>query len=517
MDFLWYAVFPPKNVEIEGKKEKIKNTSNPNLVEEFINILIEFWSNGGALVFMAEGDPLNFQVNLFLEKIDFSKNEKPNFRINGNYLGKQNLMYDKEGKLDRPGVFNKSNPKINFGGKEIQRASLSHNLGQIFEGVTISYAVDKDNKKISFNESQKLLPFKPFAINSEGGISTLIYETDSKDRGDIIIDCGYTKCFLNMYATGTFRFIQNIAGWTARPEIKFNQKIFPWNWRPKGITYKVNYNAKYNGYLKLGDEKYNLMNMKTLFCIDDSGSTSSNDFYYKELNDIIKSHYIKNRGDIFYLWNETKTKISYDQLLDKIKNEFGDGGTCPDLIADIIEEEKENEFKHLIIVTDGSVEPDDVMRADDKMKNINYDFYYVTVYILGDDTNLSIGAPFCRNTPNKTYSKKTHDDNFKEEITMSEEDLQTLNHLEEYENYDIFKNNYDNIYKAVQAKCIGTTNLDLKKRLEMLFDKIIKNNENIEQEYIDKCKKVLIGMTEGSIKNAFTLDEINAANCNFED
>ena len=36
-----YAIFPPKN----GKK----NNSNPNLVEEFIKVLIEFWNNGGAL------------------------------------------------------------------------------------------------------------------------------------------------------------------------------------------------------------------------------------------------------------------------------------------------------------------------------------------------------------------------------------------------------------------------------------------------------------------------------------
>ena len=202
-----YAILPPINGE--------KNKSNPNLVEEFINVLIEFWNNGGALVFMADGDPLNFQVNLFLEKIDFSKNEKPDFRIHGDYIGNKYLIQDKNGKMDKVGIFNKSNHKIIYKGKEIQRQSLSHNLGQIYEGYTISYAVDKNNKKIHFSESEKLLPFKPFAINSEGGLSTLLYETDSLGRGDILIDCGYTKCFLNMYKTGTYKFIQNIAGWTA--------------------------------------------------------------------------------------------------------------------------------------------------------------------------------------------------------------------------------------------------------------------------------------------------------------
>ena len=75
-----------------------------------------------------------------------------------------------------------------------------------------------------------------------------------------------------MYNCGTFRFIQNIAGWTARPEIIFlteNKK--PFQWRPKGIDYKVNYNASFNGFLKLENYK-NLEDKKTLFAIDNSGS-----------------------------------------------------------------------------------------------------------------------------------------------------------------------------------------------------------------------------------------------------
>ena len=505
-----YAVFPP----VDGEK----NTSNPNLVEEFINVLIEFWKNGGALVFMADGDPLNFQVNLFLEKIDFSQNEKPDFRIHGDYIGNKYLIQDKEGKMDRVGIFNKSNHKIKYKGKEIQRQSLSHNIGQIYEGYTISYAVDKKNNKIPFNENKKLLPFKPFAINSEGGISTLIYEADSSGRGDILIDCGYTKCFLNMYRTGTYKFIQNIAGWTARPEIKFlAENINPWDWRPKCINYKVNYNAQYNGFLKLENEESDLANMKTLFCIDDSGSTDMSDFYYEELKDIISYYYMKNRGDIFYIWNENKKKISYEDLEKKIENRQGFGDTYPYLIADIIEEEKENNCKHLVIITDGCVSQNEISEADEKIKNINYTFDYVTVYILGNDADLSVGAPFCRNTPNKTFAKKGPEDNFIELTTLSKDDIETLDHLEEYNSYEEFMNNYDKILNAVQAKCIGRSDQDLKKKLQIMFEKISKNNINIDFEIFEKRKKALIGMTEGSIKNNFTLDKINAATCNFDE
>ena len=504
-----YAIFPPINGE--------KNKSNPNLVEEFINILIEFWSNGGALVFMADGDPLNFQVNLFLEKVYYSKNQKAKFRIHGDYIGNNYLIQDKEGKMDRASIFNKSNHKINFKGKEIQRQSLSHNLGQIYEGYTISYAVDENNKKISFNESNKIFPFKMFGINSDGGISTLIYEADSFGRGDILIDCGYTKCFLNMYRTGTYRFIQNIAGWTARPEIKFlGENIKPWEWRPKGINYKVNYNVKYNGFLKLENENSDLSNMKTLFCIDDSGSTDMSDFYYNELNEIINNYYVKNRGDIFYLWNENKKKITYEELKEKIEKKYGIGDTYPYLIADIIEEEKSNNCRHLVIITDGCVSENKINKADEKIKNINYNFDYVSVYILGDDADLSIGAPFCRNTPNKTFSKKGPNDILKEEITLSKEDIQTLDNLEEYSNYEKFINNYDKILKAVQAKCIGTSDKFLKIKLEAMFDNILKSNKNIDYEFINTKKNILIGMAEGSLKNNFTLDKINAAIYNFE-
>ena len=502
-----YPVFPPINGE--------KNTSNPNLIEEFINVLIEFWNNGGALFFMADGDPLNFQVNLFLEKIDFSKDEKPDFRIHGNYIGGKYLIQDKEGKMNKESIFNKSNHKIDYKGKKIQRQSLSHNLGQIYEGYTISYAVDKQNKKITFSEFKKLLPFKAFAINSEGGISTLIYEADSKGRGDILIDCGYTKCFFNMFKSGTYRFIQNIAGWTARPEIIFlAENINPWDWRPKGINYKVNYNAVYNGFLKLENEEEDLMNMKTLFCIDDSGSTENVSFYYNELKDIIEKYYIIDRGDIFYLWSDRSKKITYEELEQKIKTKDGNGGTYPYLIADIIDEEKNNNCRHLLIITDGNVDQCDILKADEKIKKISYNFDYVTIYILGEDADLSVGAPFCRNTPNKTFSKKRPGKPFKKEITLSKKDISTIKHIEEYDNYDKFKDNYDKIYKAVQAKCIGTSDTILKEKLEKMFDKI-KKSENIDLEFIEKSQKVLIGMTEGSIKNKFTLDKINAATSDF--
>ena len=140
-----------------------------------------------------------------------------------------------------------------------------------------------------------------------------------------------------MYRSGTYRFIQNIAGWTARPEIKFlAEGINPWDWRPKGINYKVNYNAVYDGFLELENEDSDLANMKTLFCIDFSGSIACSEFYFSELKDIISNYYNEERGDVFYLWSSFIKNISYNELEEIIKNQEGYGDTYPSLIVDII-------------------------------------------------------------------------------------------------------------------------------------------------------------------------------------
>jgi len=134
---------------------------------------------------------------------------------------------------------------------------------------------------------------------------------------------------------------------------------------------------------------------------------------------------------------------------------------------------------------------------------------------LGDEADLSIGAPFCRNTPNKTLQKKKPGDNYEELATLSKEDLKTLENIENINNYDELKNNYDKIFKAVQAKCLGTFDENLKIKLEKMFETIINNNKNSNTD-LEYMKKALIGMTEGSIKDKFTLEKISAATYSFK-
>ncbi len=35
----------------------------------------------------------------------------------------------------------------------------------------------------------------------------------------VIIDCGFTKCFINMNTSGSYKYFENIIGWMGKPEV----------------------------------------------------------------------------------------------------------------------------------------------------------------------------------------------------------------------------------------------------------------------------------------------------------
>ena len=91
-----------------------------------------------------------------------------------------------------------------------------------------------------------------------------------KKRGDIFIDCGFTKLFINMEKDDTaFSYFQNIASWSARPEIHlFFDKVDVKDWRPKGINYTIDINKKWTNF----QEKQKKIDLKSFFAFDNSGS-----------------------------------------------------------------------------------------------------------------------------------------------------------------------------------------------------------------------------------------------------
>ncbi|KAK8841092.1 hypothetical protein M9Y10_027933 [Tritrichomonas musculus] len=170
-----------------------QRSSNKYIVEQFIDVLIKFWKNGGSLVFWADSDPYTFHVNLFLNKVRFENEEKcpsgkVNFQIHGNHKGGKNLSGDVFGELKKEQIFNRS-PQL-F--RDLERNPIWHNIVTLNEGKTLSF-VENINVKTDSNYKEKILPFKPFAIDSDGGITILFYSANLKTgTGDIIIDCGFS-------------------------------------------------------------------------------------------------------------------------------------------------------------------------------------------------------------------------------------------------------------------------------------------------------------------------------------
>ena len=110
----------------------------------------------------------------------------------------------------------------------IGRCKISHSLNSFYEGKTISYFVEKpnDNDLLYFGaneelnmitEPKRLLPFVPFSKDSDGGFNSAFYSSNGNE-GDIVIDCSYTKFFIEMRENGTPRYIQNIVSWLGASE-----------------------------------------------------------------------------------------------------------------------------------------------------------------------------------------------------------------------------------------------------------------------------------------------------------
>ena len=120
-------------------------------------------------------------------------------------------------------------------------------------------------------------PFYPFARDSEGGVAGFFYPADIDGRRDKVFNCSYTSLYFtkNKENDGTYRYYENIIAWTSRPEIhlKYDQCLIK-DYKLKKIDYKID-GSKWNEFKEMQNKKITekeLKTMKTLFCIDASGS-----------------------------------------------------------------------------------------------------------------------------------------------------------------------------------------------------------------------------------------------------
>ena len=213
-------------------------------------------------------------------------------------------------------------------------------------------------------------------------------------------------------------------------------------------------------------------NMKTLFAVDCSGSITGCEIYFKKLSDLKLKYYKSSRGDKFYTWGSNyyyKTESEMDSF---IANKKGTDGTCSYYIAEIGRETKNENFEHLIIVTDGSVGTYDIDESDRRVVKYGLKYSFVSTYIIGSGGDESVGCPFRRNSPGVTY---VIDNNGNETVraSLSKEDIDSLNKIDQINNRNDFESKYESLFNAIRAKTLGKyRDSDLKNKLNNLKARI---------------------------------------------
>ena len=478
---------------------------DPYLFGQFIKVIEQFWKNGGGLGLFADNAPFNYQINVIIEKLF----PNCNFRVAGNHPGQKTIYADESGQLSEKATFNKKIQMMD----NFARNIISHSLYSIYEGKTISYFVEKPNdddllyygknEELTMITDPKLLePFIPFSKDSDGGFNSVFY-CSNDDKGDIVVDCSYTKFFLEMGTQGTPRYIQNIVSWLGAPEKhqrKDNCKDGT-EYRPKSIDLQINWNDRWTGFKKRPVNMALPENMKTLFAVDCSGSVygSIKETYFSKLKELRTKYYKSSRGDKFYIWGSDYKYRNESEMERFLSGEYTGGGTSSYLIAEIGRETKNEKFEHLVIVTDGGVGSGDIDKSDKSVKIYGLQYSYVSTYIIGSGGNESVGCPYSRGCPGVTYLIDRYG-NERKQASLSREDQQALNEINSISSWSTFKSKYPNLFNAIRARCLGKeADSDLMSKLNNLKSRIY--DAGSEQNDFNNKFNELYRMASGQIRN----------------
>lgn len=185
-----------------------------------------------------------------------------------------------------------------------------------------------------------------------------------------------------------------------------------------------------------------------VICIDCSASTKGNKKYWDRVLKIVED----NKDARFLIWSSRAKFVSYEKIKNISLNRLATGGTYPSIFTDLIK----NHYKNIIIITDGQVSSSEVTRCDEMLEGMSFNHVRVIFIDTGGPINLSVAAPFTRNT---------------EFVIENENDI-----IEGNSNIDLdfsaYKNNpllflkdYEVLLKAVTMKNIGRSNIELRNKI----------------------------------------------------
>jgi hypothetical protein len=213
-----------------GDLPKEAMDTSKDKVLPFLAAVAEFWQNGGGLLMFCDNHPYDFEANYLLENLlIFTRDDRTlthtQVQFGGNYAGKTRIRVAES---ENPTV-GKFIPKVELPppGRASRRISLRPGLIEIYEGDTISYAVNKSGTPLC--DTASLWPFTPFAWTSENVSpprpfilfhDPVIPPGAPKSPGPIVLHGGFTSAFYEFGddRLGTGRLIVSIAAWLTRIE-----------------------------------------------------------------------------------------------------------------------------------------------------------------------------------------------------------------------------------------------------------------------------------------------------------
>ena len=239
----------------------------------------------------------------------------------------------------------------------------------------------------------------------------------------------------------------------------------------------------------------------TLFAFDCSGSVYNVSLYFTTLQSIVDKYYVKDRGDIFVLWDDFIRYETYEYLQTWIKSQEGYGGTSSELIAQVLKEQG-SKIKHLIITTDGYISSYNVMKSDELMDKLGWKPEYVTVYLIGKDAkDVSVLTPYVRESPHIIYDVNINETKIIEDVLP--DNIKSFNEIPNIKSKTMFIKQYPGILNYMFSKCRG------KEADPKLIDNINKLDQNLKQDptnVVDYETKIecLKDLSSGVIKDNYS-------------